>query len=78
MEHVMRTELAATETTVPGWDNKPTARPSAYMLTWTFRGVMVICVGQTRQLHRPFSPTQKAFLRALKIPEERFINPRPG
>jgi transposase len=78
MEHVMRTELAATETTVPGWDNKPTARPSAYMLTWKFRGVMVIGVDQTRQLHQPFSPTQQAFLMALKIPEERFINPRTG
>jgi transposase len=76
MEHVMRTELAATGATVPGWDNKPTARPSAYMLTWKFRGVMVICMGQTRQLHLPFSPTQQAFLMALKVSEERFIYPR--
>jgi len=76
MEHVMRTELAATEATVPGWDNKPTSRPSAYMLTWKFRGVMVICMGQTRQLHQPFSPTQQAFLMALKVSEERFIYPR--
>ncbi|WPL15907.1 hypothetical protein Thiowin_00836 [Thiorhodovibrio winogradskyi] len=61
MEYVMRPELAATETTVPGWDNKPTARPSAYMLTWKFRGAMVICMGQTRLLHQPFPPTQQAF-----------------
>ena len=75
MEQVMRTTLKAEETTVPGWDNKPTARPSAYMLTWKFRGVIVLCIGQTRQLHQPLSPTQQAFLRALQIPEDRFTHP---
>ncbi|MEA1053208.1 IS1634 family transposase [Lamprobacter modestohalophilus] len=77
MEQVMRSTLKADETTVPGWDNKPTCRPTAYLLTWTFRGVMVLCMGQTRRLHQPLSPTQQAFLRALKIPEERFIHPAP-
>lgn len=76
MEHVMRTTLKADKTTVPGWDNKPTARPSAYMLTWKFRGVMVLCIGHSRQLHQPLSPTQQDFLRALQISEERFIQPR--
>ncbi|MFP4280761.1 MAG: hypothetical protein ACLFQI_12285 [Halochromatium sp.] len=71
----MRTTLKAEETTVPGWDHKPTARPSAYMLTWKFRGVMVLCIGQTHPLHQPLSPTQQAFLRALQIPEDRFIQP---
>lgn len=75
MEQVMRTTLKAEETTVPGWDHKPTARPSAYMLTWKFRGVMVLCIGQTHPLHQPLSPTQQAFLRALQIPEDRFIQP---
>jgi len=75
MEHVMRTTLKADKTTVPGWDNKPTARPSAYMLTWKFRGVMVVCVGNSRQLHQPLSSTQHAFLRALQISEDRFIHP---
>ena len=72
----MRTTFKSAKTTVPGWDNKPTARPSAYMLTWKFRGVMVLCIGHSRQLHQPFSPTQQDFLRALQISEERFIQPR--
>jgi transposase len=76
MEHVMRTDLQVRETTVPGWDNKPTCRPSAYMLTWKFRGVMILCVGDTRQLAQPLSHTQKAFLCALNIPEDRFTHPR--
>jgi transposase len=78
IEHVMRTELQQAQTTVPGWDNKPTGRPSAYMLTWKFRGAMVLCFGQTRQLAQPLSETQQAFLRALKIPQERFLYPRPS
>jgi hypothetical protein len=71
----MRTELQAAETTVPGWDGKPTCRPSAYMLRWKFRGVMVLCIGATRRLAQPLSETQKAFLQALKMPEHRFIQP---
>jgi transposase len=79
MEHVMRSQLQADETTVPGWDNKPTSRPSAYMLTWKFRGVMILCIGKTRRLAQPLSETQAAFLSALKIPQERFIQPAtPG
>ena len=76
VEHVMRSELQAGETTVPGWDDKPTSRPSAYMLTWKFRGVMILCIGETRRLAQPLSQTQEAFLRALKIPPDRFIHPR--
>ncbi len=75
MEHVMRSTLKAQETTVLGWDNKPTSRPSAYMLTWKFRGVIVLCRGYTRQLHQPLSPTQHAFLMALQISEDCFIHP---
>ena len=72
MEHIMRTELKDTEATLPGWDNKPTNRPTSYMMTWKFKGIMVICVEQKRQLARPLSPTQKAFLNALKVPESCF------
>ena len=75
IEHVMRTQLQADGTTVPGWDDKPTSRPSAYMLTWKFRGLMILCIGEVRRLAQPLSQTQMAFLRALKIPEDRFISP---
>ncbi len=30
IEHAMRSELQSNKTTVPGWDNKPTDRPTAY------------------------------------------------
>jgi len=72
IEHAMRTELKAADTTLPGWDDKPTRRPTSYMMTWKFKGIMVLRIGQRRQLARPLSSTQEAFLKALKVPESCF------
>jgi transposase len=72
IEHTMRTELKAADTTLPGWDDKPTRRPTSYMMTWKFKGIMVLRIGQKRQLARPLSLTQEAFLKALKVPESCF------
>jgi hypothetical protein len=70
MELVMRTELQARQATVPGWDrNKPTAGPTAYMVTWKFKGVLVLCLGGQRLLAKPLTDIQLAFLQALQIPE---------
>ena len=72
IEHTMRSELKAADTTLPGWDDKPTQRPTSYMMTWKFKGIMVLRIGQRRQLARPLSSTQEAFLKALKVPESCF------
>lgn len=50
IEHTRRSELKARDATLPGWDNKPTQRPSAYMMSWKFKGIIVLCVGQQRHL----------------------------
>lgn len=79
MEVVMRTELQAREATVPGWDNKPTARPSAYMVTWKFKGVLILCINGQRMLGKPLTETQQAFLLALEVPVSCFTqHPRDG
>jgi hypothetical protein len=45
-------------------------------MTWKFKGVFVLCVGPQRHLVRPLSPpVQKAFLRALQVPEHCFTRP---
>jgi len=77
MEQVMRTELQARQATVPGWDNKPTARPTAYMVTWKFKGVLILCVGKERMLAKPLTNTQKAFLQALQVPASCFTSSPP-
>ena len=73
IEHTMRTDLKAADQTLPGWDDKPTQRPTSYMMTWKFRGIMVLRIGQRRQLARPLSSVQEAFLKALKVPESCFL-----
>ena len=74
IEQTMRSELKAADTTLPGWDDKPTQRPTSYMMTWKFKGLMVLRIGQRRQMARPLSPTQEAFLKALKVPVSCFID----
>jgi transposase len=79
LEHAMRTHLQKGNTTVPGWENKPTSRPTAYMVTWKFKGVLVLCVRQQRYLAKPLSAVQEAFLDALQVPKSCFTHcPRTG
>ncbi len=79
IEHVMRTNLQRRNTTVAGWDNKPTQRPTAYMVTWKFKGVLILCVGQQRHLAKPLSSVQEAFLEALQVPQDCFTQcPQAG
>ena len=79
LEQAMRTHLEKHNTTVPGWDNKPTNRPTAYMVTWKFKGVLVLCVDQQRYLAKPLSAVQEAFLDALQVPQSCFTQcPRAG
>lgn len=72
IEHTMRTTLEAADNTLSGWDNKPTQRPTSYMMSWKFKGVLVLRIGNRRQLAKPMSPIQKAFLSAMKVPESCF------
>ena len=39
-----------------------------YMVRWKFCGIIVLRIGGERQLARPLSKTQEAFLKALKVP----------
>jgi hypothetical protein len=77
MDLVMRSELQARQATVPGWDNKPTARPTAYMVTWKFKGILILCLGTQRRLVRPLTDTQLAFLHALQVPASCFTQASP-
>jgi transposase len=79
IELMMRTALQAREATLPGWDNKPTNRPTAYMVTWKFKGVLILCVDGQRLLAKPLTDTQHAFLQSLQVPASCFTrHPRDG
>ena len=73
MEFHMRRHLEQSGDQLPGWDNKPTTRPTAYMVTIKFKGVLIIKHDSERRLSRPLSSTQQAFLQALGLGERIFL-----
>ena len=78
MEREMRQSIDESGEPIPGWDHKPTRRPTSFMMTTKFSGVMVIKIGSQRILNREFSTEQRQFLRALHVSPEAFTQPRPG
>jgi transposase len=78
MERTMRQSIEEAGEPIPGWDHKPTRRPTSFMMTTKFSGVMVIKIGQKRMLNREFSTEQTQFLRALQVSPAVFTQARPG
>lgn len=78
MERTMRQSLDASGQSLPGWDHKPTRRPTSFMMTTKFSGVIVIKIGAKRSLNRELNTEQHAFLRALQVSPDVFSLPRPG
>src|SRR5262245_40119792 len=75
MERAMRTYVDTTSTPLPGWDKKATERPTAFMMVTKFAGVIVLKLGDHRQLARPLSGVQHQYLRALDVPATCFTLP---
>jgi transposase len=75
MERTMRNNLEINNTTLPGWNNQPTSRPTAYMLTWKFKGALIISLMTQRQVSGGLNETRLDFLAALNMTAENFINP---
>ena len=71
----MRTYVDTTSTRLPGWDKKATERPTAFMMVTKFVGVIVVKLGDHRQLARPLSGVQHQYLTALDVPATCFTLP---
>lgn len=65
IESQMRRHLAQTQTKLPSWDNKPTDRPTSFMLTTKWKLVLVLNAAGRRLLGHTLSDVQHAFLTAL-------------
>jgi len=74
MERQMRLYLAEQGTTVPGWDNKPTARPTSFMMSTVFAGIMAAELAGVCTLVHELTPRQTAFLSALGLDERVFYD----
>ena len=75
MERTMRANLRSTESTITGWENRKTSRPTTLMATTKFVGVFVLISGLTRRLSQPFNEIQLRYLKILEVPPETFLNP---
>jgi transposase len=78
MERAMRTHVETTSTPLPGWDKKATERPTSFMMVTKFAGVIVLQLGDHRQLARPLSVVQQHYLRALDVPAACFTDLTSG
>lgn len=70
MECVMREHLKRGATTISGWDRKPTTRPTTFMLTTKFKGVLVARIGAEWHFTAPLTGEQQQYLRALGLSEQ--------
>ena len=75
IEHTMRQYIEKSGTTLPGWDNKRTERPTSFMMLTKFMGIMSIKIGNKRGLSKPLSNDQLEYLIALKLKFDIFVNP---
>jgi transposase len=75
MERTMRVYVENTKTTLPGWDNRDTDRPTSFMMTTAMTGIMVALIGGKRFMLRGPGPRQLAFLDALGLDPPVFLDP---
>lgn len=69
MEHVMREHLKRSASTISGWDRKPTTRPTTFMMSTKFKGVLVARIGAEWHFTAPLSGEQQQYVRALGLSE---------
>lgn len=75
IEYCMRRYISETGNTITGWKDKPTTRPTSFMLTTKFLSVLVLKVKNQRRLARPLRPVQLEYLTALGIDPLAFTSP---
>jgi len=75
MERCMRRYIDETESEITGWKNRPTKRPTSFMMTTKFLSILVAKSGRERQLVRPLKSVQLEYLQALGVNPEVFVNP---
>lgn len=75
MERSMRQYIKANDCTLNGWERRPTKKPTAFMMTTKFSGILIITIGKHRQLARPLKDFQREYLKAMGVSSEGFTVP---
>ena len=75
LEHCMRRYIDETGNTITGWKDKPTTKPTSFMMTTKFLSILVLKAEHQRQLARSLTPVQLEYLNALGVDPITFISP---
>ena len=75
IERCMRHHLKATGAKITGWKDRPTKRPTSFMMTTKFINILVVSKGDQRQLAWPLNRVQLEFLQAMNVPPDVFVKP---
>ena len=75
IEFNMRTHLQEQQMTIPGWDNKPTERPTTFMMTTKFDDIRIIKIRRQRTLNKRLSRVQENYLLVLGLTSTIFTQP---
>ena len=75
MERSMRTYVKNTGTLLPGWAGRATDKPTSFMMTTVMAGIMVARIGARRFLLCPPQEGPMAFLAAMGLDSNAFIDP---
>jgi transposase len=77
IEHVLRQHVSEKNVDLPGWDNKRTRRPTAFMMSTKFSGLQILRIGAICRLAMPLTDVQQFYLNALGLTEQHFLTPAP-
>ena len=69
----MRGRLKRTASTISGWDRKPTTKPTTFMMTTKFKGLLVARIGGEWHFTAPLSGEQLQYVQALGLSEEALL-----
>jgi len=75
MEHVLRTYISSQNETLMGWNNQQTTRPTTFMMTTKFYGILILNYMEKRAFERPLSPVQLKYLKALGLTPNQLLYP---
>ena len=75
IERTLRRYVEQTGETLPGWDGKQTARPTAFMMTTKLNHIFVYKIDGQIRLGSPLSTQQLEYLKALGLTPRVFTDP---
>jgi transposase len=77
IERTMRANLKTNKAKITGWVKRQTSRPTTFMMTTKFSGMLVLSVGGRRHLLRPLNEVQLQYLKILDLTPEVFTTVPP-